>query len=62
MAGPASAVIPSLPPIALIIGKCHLISQVHVAWLISEKGNERERDGEMERVVPEPVNSDALGI
>lgn len=48
MASPGNAVIPSLPPIALIIGKCHLISQVHVAWLISEKGNERQRwwDGE----------------
>lgn len=49
MAGPGNAVIPSLPPIALITGKCHLISQVHVAWLISEKRKERETDGEIER-------------
>lgn len=49
MAGPGNAVIPSLPPIALIIGKCHLISQVHIAWLISKKRKERETDGEMER-------------
>lgn len=62
MAGPGNTVIPSLPPIALIIGKCHLISQVHIAWLISEKGNGRDRDGEMARGVWEPVDSDVLGL
>lgn len=44
MAGPADAVIPSLPPVALIIGKCHLISREHVARLISERGDETDGD------------------
>lgn len=40
---PGNAAIPSLPPIALIIGKCHLIFWEHIAWLISEKGERRRR-------------------
>lgn len=50
MADPGNALIPSLPPIALIIGKCHLISREHVARLISgKKRGMTVRHGEVKR-------------
>lgn len=54
MASPGNTLIPSISPISLIIRKCHLISQVHVAKLISEKGTEMVRWKEVACVL-EPV-------